>query len=199
MGISLAPLLGTDRDPRRENTDPRIRDRDDDADVLPHTEVDCQISLAVRPLSESAAAHRFVVDVELADIAPRSSSALRTGSWRSEVLHQLMALTELSENWDGYGAPSIQPATVISALMFLEMIAAPTIMTPAIVATGLGHVQLEWHGPEGELDVEITPEGSYEGIYEGPLGDREWSGNLDKGVDPDLAKGIARLGSAARR
>jgi hypothetical protein len=118
--------------------------------------------------------------------------SLSAGSWLINALAELAPLVEMGENWDGYGAPAIRPAVVVAALMFLQSIAVPGMIAPAIVATGRGNVQLEWHRHGVEIDVEISGDAKYEASCFSIADDVEFNGNV-RSVDPTLARAIARL------
>lgn len=118
---------------------------------------------------------------------------LFAGSWLRTVLSEFERLTSLEADWDGYGAPVIQPSLIIHTLNFLEATALESGPAPAIVATGRGSIQLEWHRRGHEIDVEIAPDGSFEASVESPNEEpRELTGDVRSGIDPALARAIAR-------
>ena len=118
---------------------------------------------------------------------------LFAGSWLRTVLDQLERLTSLESDWDGYGAPVIQPSLIIHTLNFLEATALKSAPAPAIVATNRGSIQLEWHRRGHEIDVEIAPDGSFEACSEAPDEEpRDWEGDVRAGIDPALARAIAQ-------
>lgn len=114
-------------------------------------------------------------------------------SWLRAALSELDRLTSLESDWDGYGAPVIQPSLIIHTLNFLEATALESAPAPAIVATSRGSIQLEWHRRGHEIDVEIAPDGSFEASVESPNEEpRELTGDVRSGIDPALARAIAR-------
>src|SRR5947207_169326 len=56
---------------------------------------------------------------------------LFASSWLRTVLDELDRLTSLESNWDGYGAPIIQPSLIIHTLNFLEATALKSAPAPA--------------------------------------------------------------------
>lgn len=183
---SYAPALSADvqRRPRRQS----LVAATGVVDMLPHVDVERRTTADD---DQEALVHEFVFATTEFPSRPR----IVTGSWLAEALHDIRRLTDLGDNWDGYGAPSIQIGTVISVLEFLRMTTRPTVMRPAIVPTGLGDIQVEWHYDGVEIDVEINAVGRYYASYVASGVEREWEGEIANGVDPDLALAIANLAS----
>lgn len=164
--------------------------------ALPHVEVECHINAFVEEWRDPSGSRyiEFPIDVSARASIP---SGLVAGSWLRSALAELSRLTALEDNWDGYGAPVIHPMAIIHALRFLEDTATRGNAAPAIVATGAGAVQLEWHRDGFEIDVEILPDGTFEASMESPDGTEDyWSEDLRNGVPPDLAQYIFRLSIA---
>jgi hypothetical protein len=63
------------------------------------------------------------------------------------------------QNWDGYGAASVEDETYRQAYRFIESL--PWGMpVPTVGAEPDGHVTLEWHrSPRRTLSVSISPDG----------------------------------------
>ena len=73
---------------------------------------------------------------------------------------QILALSSLPENWDGYGAASPRSDILTAAIAFLQTLRhGPGYSDPDIAPTRIGGVLLSWeHGPH-LLDVEFdSPE-----------------------------------------
>lgn len=77
---------------------------------------------------------------------------------------QLQELADLPPNWNSYRARPIDARAIAAVRALLET-------KPFIVPTSMGGVQLEWHTPHGDYELEIGPNGleRINGIDEVPL------------------------------
>ena len=156
---------------------------------FPHQETDARINAFVLTDEWQVPTQQVL---RLGD-ADKSSRRFAAGSSMKSVLAELQHLTELENDWDGYGAPSVQSSTVVHVMQFLCGVVSPGIPTPVVVVTGRGRIQLEWHLRDVELDVEIDRDGTYEATYLGSGSEAEWNGRISLGVEPELARRIAEL------
>lgn len=74
----------------------------------------------------------------------------------------LNKLSELGENWDGFGSPPITPVAIASARNLLQELTLDKLPTPYIGPVTGGGVQIELYTPNRELELEILPDGSIE-------------------------------------
>lgn len=88
----------------------------------------------------------------------RAHEPLET-SWASEVENGLEVALGLPEGWDGYDAKRIAEDAAFFALDLLDTILPDGAPAPAVVPTSGGGVQLEWHEPNWQLEVEIVSPG----------------------------------------
>lgn len=102
-------------------------------------------------------------------------------SWLPSVLRRMEALLSLPDDWDRYGASRVQPVNAQRAFVLLSRIMLPATPPPALVPTGNGGIQLEWH--RAGLDVEILVSGGEEdGLYVRDLATgEEWEGDPEEG------------------
>ena len=75
--------------------------------------------------------------------------------WAGMVRRILEQLLELGHNWDGRGSGRVLPDTALFALQLLTQTMPPVGFAPAIVALGNGALQLEWHTPAADLEIEV--------------------------------------------
>ncbi len=76
-----------------------------------------------------------------------------------EILEELGRLRHLPENWNGYGAPPIDPRVIESAEQFLTSLPGTRITAPNVVPMTRGRLQFEWHRGNRSLELEFeTPE-----------------------------------------
>lgn len=94
--------------------------------------------------------------------------AVRTdpASWLSDALRAIQSLRALEQNWDSYGAHSVngdsiaKSKTLAFSLSKIENVAAPTV-----TATPAGHVGFCWDAGDRSLDAEVYPSGLVEYVY----------------------------------
>ncbi|MGI8550273.1 MAG: hypothetical protein ACR2PL_05650 [Dehalococcoidia bacterium] len=83
-------------------------------------------------------------------------------------LRRLEQLARLKPDWDSYGALPPFGSAVAQARRLLETVAgqfgaeisegaAPFAIAPLAV----GGIQLQWRGPSGEIEVEVSPDGEF--------------------------------------
>ncbi|HEX7048917.1 MAG TPA: hypothetical protein VF188_01795 [Longimicrobiales bacterium] len=75
--------------------------------------------------------------------------------WLDDAVLRLARLLELEPDWDSYGARAVSIAAADTALVLLLGLAGPETPAPHIVPTPAGGVQIEWHTPRLDLEVEI--------------------------------------------
>lgn len=78
----------------------------------------------------------------------------------SPVNRRLYGFAALPSDWDSYGASPIQPLPIRLATALLSALGPMTHgLSAQPVPTSDGGVQLEWHGANGVLEIEIAPDG----------------------------------------
>ena len=81
------------------------------------------------------------------------------------IWDRLAKIERLEPNWNSYGARPPHPAAVVAARELISAIyrtlaavagsrAVPYTVAPLVN----GGMQVEWHGPGGEIEAEISPE-----------------------------------------
>jgi hypothetical protein len=70
-------------------------------------------------------------------------------------LAQLDRLRDLSEGWNGYGAPVIDRITIEAAKQFVNDLPDDAITTPLVVPMTRGRLQFEWHRGNRSLELEF--------------------------------------------
>jgi hypothetical protein len=84
---------------------------------------------------------------------------------------QLLAMRQLGENWDGYGAAAPQPHVIELAREFVHLI--ETVLKNRLVAspvlnvspTRTGGVLVEWEDAVAEHEVDISPDQSFSFLH----------------------------------
>ncbi len=67
----------------------------------------------------------------------------------------LRSLGEFSPDWDGYGAPAIDPAVIAAVRSFVARLPHGLAPRPRVVPMSSGTVQLEWHESPRSLEMEF--------------------------------------------
>jgi len=90
-----------------------------------------------------------------------ATTGAQRARWAPSVAHALRQLRDLPPGWDSYGAHRVQEGAVHSAFEILWAIADdPQLPQPSIVPTSAGGLQIEWHRPGVDLELEIAPNGN---------------------------------------
>jgi len=84
---------------------------------------------------------------------------VKEGRYDSEfvaaVQKDIEALRDLPPNWDGYGAPVIDPRFIDAAKRFIASLPDNLAFRPLVVPTSNGSLQLEWHEGPRNLELEV--------------------------------------------
>ncbi len=68
---------------------------------------------------------------------------------------ELDELAQLSPNWDGYGAPTIDPNILVAASKFIKALPENLVYRPQVVPMSGGNLQFEWHHDSTLLELEF--------------------------------------------
>jgi hypothetical protein len=113
-------------------------------------------------------------------------------AWFKPTVERLKHLLQLREDWDSYGAAPVDPRAARKALQLLALTTSLATPAPAVVPTVRGGLQLEWHQPDVDLEVEVPPSGPLRMTYENFVEGREWEGELRSNLAP-LVEALAQL------
>jgi hypothetical protein len=119
-------------------------------------------------------------------------------------LHSIIArveeLIDLPAGWDSYGAGRVRPDAALHAIKVYSLLVREAFPAPHLVPTVSGGVQLEWHLPGMDLEIEVLgrgrlqvfleDEGTGQAIEESLLSLRDYD-RLDR-----LAKELVRRAEA---
>jgi hypothetical protein len=78
----------------------------------------------------------------------------------SAVAAELDRLSQLPQNWDGYGAPAINPAILTAARWFIQALPENLVYRPRVVPMSTGNLQFEWHDGSKVLELEFETPGA---------------------------------------
>jgi hypothetical protein len=116
------------------------------------------------------------------------TSLLSSNAWLRRAQRKLKELSELQENWDGYGSPQIEPEALEIAAELVTNTATFGMPEPQIFPVPGGGLQIEWERLRRELELEILPNGEIEFL----LVDRDGEMRENK-VSPNWKGEIYRL------
>jgi hypothetical protein len=81
-------------------------------------------------------------------------------AWISkELTDKLRVFLSLRNNWNRDGAPPVSAEAARSTLELALQISAPSGLSPSIIPTQGGGIQLEWHKGLIDLEVEVAAQG----------------------------------------
>jgi len=87
--------------------------------------------------------------------APRLTIRHHDPDFVDGVQSALDSLRALAQNWDGYGAPAIDPAVIEAAKSFIAKLPENLVSRPHVVPMSNGTLQLEWHDGPKSLELEF--------------------------------------------
>lgn len=86
--------------------------------------------------------------------------------WWNTMLRQLCALLVLPRGWDGYQGMPVTVDHVLCALHLLETCCGADDPAPQVVPGARGDLQLEWHGPRGDIELHLVAPAQVKAWYQ---------------------------------
>jgi len=130
-------------------------------------------------------------------LEPKARSTLSQNSeypsWLKTMVNQLIEFLYLEENWDTYGARTIDSTSIELTVELILSLVKNNTPQPWVVPTPNGHIQLEWHTKGIDLEVEVISPTLVNVSYED---DADGFDNWEDGLTNDfsrLAKAIREL------
>jgi hypothetical protein len=112
--------------------------------------------------------------------------------WFKSIRQNVANLLDLSENWDSFGASAIKLEYAESALSLLQSIMDSETLTPSIVPTSVGGLQMEWHAKGIDLEVEVESISRVNVFYEDSHRGVSWEDELSTDLSK-LTEAVTRL------
>jgi hypothetical protein len=100
---------------------------------------------------------------------------------------------QLPENWNSYGACSVDPDLAASVLKLLVKMAPAAAPPPIVVPTTRGGILLEWHMRDIDLEIETLGADSFHVFYEDEREGREWEDDLTVNSAAPIAEFLTTL------
>ncbi len=118
----------------------------------------------------------------------------QTPPWVEGTVEALIRLLTLPDGWDSYGARSVDPACVKTAIEIALDIMHDRTPRPTIVPTSSGGVQLEWHTRGIDLEIEIRSPFRISASFEDQRNNTVWVAEQVNGFKPlrDALREMAR-------
>ena len=85
----------------------------------------------------------------------RPAAQAPEADFTAAVCAELDRLSQFPKNWDGYGAPPIDPGIIAAARAFIEALPENLASRPLVVPMSPGNLQLEWHYQGKILELEF--------------------------------------------
>jgi hypothetical protein len=117
---------------------------------------------------------------------PRLSVRHLEPNFVAEIQSALDSLRALAPNWDGYGAPTIDPAVIDAAKAFVAKLPADLVFPPCVVPMANGTLQLEWHRGPKSLELE----------FESPSSIRYLQWHPEQGIEHENSFPVTKVESA---
>jgi hypothetical protein len=105
------------------------------------------------------------------------------------VARRIGELLRLPANWDSYGARTIRLELVQAGLELLGRTVRAGTPPPAVVPTGRGGLQFEWHLPHADLEIEVTSASRFAFVFE----DTRTGESTEGEAGPDGMRGLEEL------
>ncbi len=118
---------------------------------------------------------------------------LESPAWLENARDRAKEFKLLVENWDGYGAPRINPENIEVALELLQRLCDQSRLPAQLVPTANGSVQFEYHINMCDLEVNILSQIEANVFFEGPEGIEEFSGDLSDDFVDRIATILKRM------
>jgi len=77
--------------------------------------------------------------------------------WVLETLSRIEELKGLGDNWDGYGSPRIQPATLAQARRLAVSVGMQELPAPFVSPVSGGAIGFHWRVGRRELELTVLP------------------------------------------
>lgn len=104
-------------------------------------------------------------------------------AWVEPTLNALAESLALPTNWDSYGACRVDPGSVASAGQALCSLMSSDTISPTVVPTVRGGIQLEWHARGIDLEIEFSPVGRAHVYCQDHRDNMEWEGELSHSLN----------------
>ena len=94
-------------------------------------------------------------------MTPAERALLRDASaLPDELATRFRQIARLEENWNGYGAPPVDPDCIADAILIIKIGLAMDLPAPDVALGGDRGIRIEWWDPDRwELSIDLVPRG----------------------------------------
>ncbi len=110
---------------------------------------------------------------------PTATLAGQPAEWIPTAVGRLEAIAQLEDGWDGRKAPRISRSNIEIALQLLRRVMSKGTPMPQFVPTVRGGLQMEWHVPDIDVELEILSPSRYALSFEDRAEGREYDLELN--------------------
>jgi hypothetical protein len=106
-------------------------------------------------------------------------------TWLRSFNAKVRTFLELLDDWNSYGGKRPTQEAARDAWALAQLAASLGAPEPSVVPTASGGIQLEWHVPGTDLEVECVGGGTHVVVFDDEASGNSWDAELDYG---DLAR-----------
>lgn len=89
----------------------------------------------------------------------------RMNQWQREAVAKVLKFAySLRQNWDSYGSAPIRTWVVDAAIELIREVPFDNLSAPRVVPVSGGGIQFEWSKGNRDLEIEVRPDRSIEGL-----------------------------------
>ncbi len=89
----------------------------------------------------------------------------RMNQWQREAVAKVLRFAySLRQNWDSYSSAPIRTWVVKTAIDLIREVPFDNLSAPRVVPVSGGGIQLEWSKGNRDLEIEVRPDRSIEGL-----------------------------------
>jgi hypothetical protein len=116
----------------------------------------------IETLRDSIVYEEFDYSLSQTDSSTPSTDVVRwPAEWRDAKVEEIQRFSELSGNWDSYGAAPADPRSIHFAVARIHALATETEEEPRVACLPNGHIMLAWESDDDSraCEVEFLPSG----------------------------------------
>jgi hypothetical protein len=116
-------------------------------------------------------------------------------AWLEVVARTCASFVKLEPNWDSYGGRPVHESVAQAASDLLLQLSRASSPAPIAVPTARGGIQLEWHTPAVDLEIDIASAGRVSAVFENKTTGEEWERSFQSDLS-QLVSAISQLPAA---
>ena len=113
-----------------------------------------------------------------APLVQATAAQVKSSDWLHSAEQELEQFRKLPQNWDSYGAPTISEEQIKTAKKLIQLFASHGLLRPNLTITAKSHIQLEWHTPVKDVEIEIVGMDRFDISFENTETGTEWEARV---------------------